>query len=123
MLRDFTYIDDIVNGIYQLTKKIPERSSSWSPMKPDPSFSSAPYRIFNIGNNKPTKLLDFIELIEQSVGKKAKISFMDMQPGDVESTFADIDAINCYVVFTPQTNIYEGVEKFVRWYKRYYKKN
>jgi len=123
MLRDFTYIDDIVTGIYELTKKIPTPSSTWNPIKPDPSFSSAPYRIFNIGNNKPTKLMDFIQLIEESVGKKAKISFMDMQPGDVESTFADIDAINDYVGFVPQTNIYDGVEKFVRWYKRYYKKN
>ena len=123
MLRDFTYIDDIVEGIYRLTNKIPQKSNDWDPRAPDPSFSSAPYRIFNIGNNKPIKLLDFLELIENSVGKKANVKLVDIQPGDVESTYANIDAINEYVEFAPRTSIEEGVNKFVNWYKRYYKKN
>ena len=123
MLRDFTYIDDIVDGIFNLTNKIPQASSQWNPEDPDPSFSSAPYRIFNIGNNKPIKLLEFLKLIEKSVGKKAIVKLADMQPGDVESTFANIDAINEYVGFRPKTGIEEGINNFVKWYKRYYKKN
>ena len=123
MLRDFTYIDDIVSGIYDLTKKIPQESNEWDSKNPDPSFSSAPYRIFNIGNNRPVKLLDFLSLIEESIGKKAVVKLDNMQPGDVESTFADIDAINEYVGFEPKTQIEEGIANFVEWYKRYYKKN
>ena len=123
MLRDFTYIDDIVNGIYDLTEKIPIKNNSWDPENPDPSFSIAPYRIFNIGNNSPVKLIDFLKTIEQAVGKEAIVNLAEMQPGDVESTYANIDAIKDYVGFAPKTNIKEGISNFVDWYKRYYKKN
>ena len=123
MLRDFTYIDDIVEGIYNLTKKIPTKNNSWDPKNPDPSFSIAPYRIFNIGNNSPVKLIDFLKIIEEAVGKQAIVNLAEMQPGDVESTYANIDAINDYVGFIPKTNIKDGISKFVDWYKRYYKKN
>jgi UDP-glucuronate 4-epimerase len=123
MLRDFTYIDDIVDGIFKLTKKAPKPQDEWSSENSDPSTSSAPYRIFNIGNNRPVKLIDFIEIIESCIGKKAKIDLTEMQPGDVESTFANIDAIQNYVDFKPETNVEKGIENFVSWYKRYYKKN
>lgn len=123
MLRDFTYIDDIVDGIFKLTKKAPKPQDEWSSENSDPSTSSAPYRIFNIGNNRPVKLIDFIEIIENCIGKKAKIDLTEMQPGDVESTFANIDAIQNYVDFKPETNVEKGIENFVSWYKRYYKKN
>ena len=102
MLRDFTYIDDIVNGIYDLTEKIPIKNNSWDPENPDPSFSIAPYRIFNIGNNSPVKLIDFLKTIEQAVGKEAIVNLAEMQPGDVESTYANIDAIKDYVGFAPK---------------------
>ena len=123
MLRDFTYIDDIVDGIFKLTKKAPKPQDEWSSENSDPSTSSAPYRIFNIGNNRPVKLIDFVEIIENCIGKKAKIDLTEMQPGDVESTFANIDAIQNYVDFKPETNVEKGIENFVSWYKRYYKKN
>ena len=123
MLRDFTYIDDIVDGIFKLTKKAPKPQDEWSSENSDPSTSSAPYRIFNIGNNRPVKLIDFIKIIENCIGKKAKIDLTEMQPGDVESTFANIDAIQNYVDFKPETNVEKGIENFVSWYKRYYKKN
>ena len=123
MLRDFTYIDDIVDGIFKLTKKAPKPQDEWSSENSDQSTSSAPYRIFNIGNNRPVKLIDFIEIIENCIGKKAKIDLTEMQPGDVESTFANIDAIQNYVDFKPETNVEKGIENFVSWYKRYYKKN
>ena len=123
MLRDFTYIDDIVDGIFKLTKKAPKPQDEWNSENSDPSTSSAPYRIFNIGNNRPVKLIDFIKIIENCIGKKAKIDLTEMQPGDVESTFANIDAIQNYVDFKPETNVEKGIENFVSWYKRYYKKN
>ena len=122
MLRDFTYIDDIVEGIYNLTKD-PYKKQFLGSKNPDPSFSIAPYRIFNIGNNSPVKLIDFLKIIEEAVGKQAIVNLAEMQPGDVESTYANIDAINDYVGFIPKTNIKDGISKFVDWYKRYYKKN
>lgn len=121
MYRDFTYVDDIVTGILRVVSHIPKENLSWNGMQPDPSFSLAPYRIFNIGNHKPIKLLDFIHTLECSLKLKAKINFMEMQPGDVYKTFADVEHLKSEVDYKPQTNLEQGVEKFVEWYRGYYK--
>lgn len=119
MQRDFTYIDDIVEGIIRITLKIPE------PIKKvdsdiDPSISHAPYRLYNIGNNNPVELMRLIEIIEGCLGRKAQINFLPMQPGDVKATYADIDDLTRDVGFKPSTPIEEGVRRFVEWYKGYY---
>lgn len=121
--RDFTYIDDIVEGIKKLIDKIPTSNENWDRKKADPSTSFAPYRIFNIGNNKPVRLMNFIEILENKIGKKAKKEFLSMQPGDVHSTYADISLLNDYAGFNPTTSIEDGLEKFVEWYKEYYGKD
>lgn len=121
MERDFTYIDDIVEGVYRLTNYIPKPNPNWSGDKPDPATSPAPYKIYNIGNNNPVKLLDFIEAIEKALGKKAKKEFLPLQPGDVPKTFADIDDLTQDVGFSPSTPIEKGIAKFIDWYKDYYK--
>ncbi len=121
MERDFTYIDDIVEGIVRLIDKIPKSNSAWDYINPDPATSFAPYRIFNIGNNQPVKLLDFISILEELTGTEAKKNFLPMQPGDVKSTFANIDRLNNLTGFKPQTPLKEGLRKFVDWYKNYYK--
>lgn len=120
MLRDFTYIDDIIESIYRLLDKIPQKNPNFSGLKPDPSISSAPYRLFNIGNNSPVKLMDFVHAIEETTAKKAKINFMPIQPGDVPATFADVNSLIEVTGFKPNTSITKGVEKFVEWYKEYY---
>ncbi len=119
--RDFTYINDIVNAIEKLLDKIPEENPGWDRLSAEPSTSFAPYRIFNIGNNRPVKLMDFISTLENLLGKKAKRNFLPMQPGDVYSTFADISKLNKLIGYKPTTSIEEGLEKFVSWYKQYYK--
>lgn len=121
MRRDFTYVDDIVEGIVRLLPKIPAANSEWNGMHPDPATSFAPYRVFNIGNNKPVELLHFIEVLEEKIGKKAIKNLMPIQPGDVPETFADIDALENEINFRPTTSIEEGVGKFVDWYLDYYK--
>lgn len=121
MKRDFTYVDDIVEGIIRLLPKAPSRNMEWDATDPDPATSFAPYRIFNIGNNKPVELLKFIEVLEDKIGKKAIKNFMPIQPGDVPETYADIDALEKAVGFRPITTIEEGIGKFVDWYKDYYK--
>jgi UDP-glucuronate 4-epimerase len=121
MKRDFTYIDDIVEGVYRVINKIPSPNINWDPLSPDPSTSSAPYKIYNIGNNKPVKLMDFISVIEKSIGKKAKIDFKEMQMGDVPETYADVDDLINDVGFKPDTPIEKGVANFIKWYKEYYK--
>ena len=121
MERDFTYIDDIVEGIIRLIDKIPESHNDWDYKNPDPATSFAPYRIFNIGNNQPVKLLDFISILEKLIGKEAKKNFLPMQPGDVRVTFANIDRLNKLTGFKPRTSIEEGLKKFIEWYKQYYK--
>lgn len=121
MKRDFTYVDDIVEGIVRLLPKAPTGNPSWDGLHPDPATSFAPYRIFNIGNNQPVELLKFIEVLEEKIGKKAIKNFMSIQPGDVPETFADIDALEKEVGFRPTTSIEEGINKFVDWYKEYYK--
>ncbi len=121
MRRDFTYVDDIVEGIFRLTRKPSVANPNWNGDTPDPSSSFAPYRIYNIGNNQPVELGYFIEVIEQSIGKKAIKNFMDIQPGDVPATFANIDALEEAVGYRPATSIETGVKRFVEWYLDYYK--
>lgn len=119
--RDFTYIDDIAEGVVRAADRIATPSESWDPKTPDPAISSAPYRLYNIGNNQPVRLLDFIAAIENSVGKKAKMNMLPMQMGDVEATYADIDALRDAVGFSPSTPIEDGIARFVEWYRGYYK--
>ena len=121
MRRDFTYIDDIVEGIYKLITKIPSPDKNWTGKKPDPSSSFAPYRLYNIGNNMPVELLKFIEIIEKHIGKKAIKNLLPMQAGDVFETYADVDDLINAVAFKPRTSIEDGIEKFVNWFKDYYR--
>ena len=121
MRRDFTYIDDIVEGIIRLLDKPPVYNIGWDRAYPDPSSSYAPYKVYNIGNNKPIKLMDFITTLEKLIGKKAKIEFLPMQPGDVKETYADIADLHADVGFYPSTTIEEGLTHFVNWYKNYNK--
>jgi UDP-glucuronate 4-epimerase len=118
--RDFTYIDDIIEGIVRLIEEIPQKNESWDKLKSDPATSFVPYRVFNIGNNKPVKLIEFINILEEIIGKKAVKNYLPMQKGDVYSTFADIDLLNVLVGFNPQTNLKDGLKKFVDWYIEYY---
>jgi len=121
MLRDFTYIDDIVEGIVRLTQHPPKGNAVLFSEAPDPSFSSAPYKLYNIGNHKPVKLLDFIEIIEQTVGKKAIKNFMPLQPGDVYKTYADVTPLIEELGYKPNTPIEYGVQQFVSWFREFYK--
>ncbi len=121
MKRDFTYIDDIVEGIVRLIPKAPVQNNNWDRSKPNPSSSFAPYRLFNIGNNQPVELLTFIQVLEKALGKEAKKEFLPMQDGDVEATFADVGDLMREVDFKPSTSIETGLNKFVDWYKEYYK--
>lgn len=121
MFRDFTYIDDIVEGVIRVTDKIPEPNNEWDGLNPDPASSFAPYKVYNIGNNSPVKLMDFVHAIEDNLGKKAIINFMPIQPGDVPSTCADVSALQRDVGFKPNTSIEAGIRNFVSWYKDYYK--
>ncbi len=119
--RDFTYIDDVVEGVVRTADRIADRNESWESDRPDPGSSKAPYRLYNIGNNSPVELMYFIECIENAVGKTAKRNFLPLQPGDVPKTYADIDALAQAVDFRPSTPIEQGVQNFVDWYKSYYK--
>lgn len=120
MMRDFTYIDDIVDGIVRLIDVPPQADESWDRENPDPSSSYAPYKLYNIGNNQPVKLMDFIQTLEKHLGIEAKKEFLPMQPGDVQATYADIDSLNKATGFNPTTTIDEGLKNFVDWYKEYY---
>ncbi len=121
MERDFTYIDDIVEGIYKLIPLAPKPNQDWNEEEGKLSTSFAPYRIFNIGNNSPVKLERFISVLEEKIGKKAKKVYMDMQPGDVLKTYAEVSDLEETVGFKPATSIEDGLGKFVDWYKNYYK--
>jgi UDP-glucuronate 4-epimerase len=121
MKRDFTYVDDIVEGIVRVMRNVPTGNPDWKGEQPDPASSFAPYRIYNIGNNQPVSLLKFIETIERALGKTAIKNLMPLQPGDVEATFADIDDLTRDTGFRPSTPIEEGIGKFIVWYKEYYK--
>ena len=120
MQRDFTYIDDIIEGVVRIMKKRPEPNPSWSGDAPDPGTSYAPYRIYNIGNNNPENLMRFIAVLEKALGREAQKIFLDMQAGDVPSTYADIDDLYDAVGFKPRTGIEEGISRFIEWYKSYY---
>ncbi len=120
MRRDFTYIDDIVEGVVRTLDEPATADPTWSSDRPDPSSSNAPYRVYNIGNNQPVELMDMIATLERCLGKTAKKNMMDMQPGDVPATYADIDALVQTVDFRPATPIDVGVERFVQWYRDYY---
>ena len=120
MKRDFTYIDDIVEGIVRVAANIPTGTTSWNGAKPDPGTSYAPYKIYNIGNNNPVELLDFIETLEKYLGKKADKNMLPIQLGDVPATCADVDDLINDVGFKPVTTIEDGIKSFVEWYQSYY---
>lgn len=120
MRRDFTYIDDIVEGVYRAMLRTPEPNPDWDSDKPDPASSSAPYRIYNIGNNNTIELGHFIEVIEKCLGKKAVKNMMPMQDGDVVATYANIDELTADTGFKPSITVEEGIARFVAWYKEYY---
>jgi len=121
MERDFTYIDDIIEGIVRLMDRIPAANKDWDETKDDISTSFAPYKIYNIGNNEPVSLLRFIEILEVKIGKKAEKIYMDMQPGDVLRTYADVSDLERDIGFRPSTSLEQGLDEFVKWYKDYYK--
>lgn len=120
MERDFTYIDDIVNGIAKILFNPPEENTDWDPLNPDPASSSAPYRLYNIGNNNPVRLLDFIHAIEKETGKEAIMKMEDIQPGDVEKTWADVQSLTEHYDYKPSTRVEEGIRSFISWYRDYY---
>jgi UDP-glucuronate 4-epimerase len=121
MKRDFTFIDDIVEGVVRASDKVAAPNKNWDSAKHDAATSSAPYRLYNIGNNQPVLLMDFIEAIEKATGKTASKQFLEMQAGDVPETYADVDDLVQDVGFKPATPILEGVQKFVNWYRGYYR--
>ena len=121
MERDFTYVDDIVEGIYKLIPLAPKDNPNWDETKDDLSSSFAPYKIYNIGNNQPVQLEKFISALENKLGKKAEKNYMEMQPGDVLRTYADVSDLEKHIDFKPSTSIDEGLGKFVDWYRDFYK--
>lgn len=120
MMRDFTYVDDIVEAISRLVQKPAQPNPEWTGDNPDPSSSYAPYKIYNIGNNSPVRLMEFVEAIENKLGKVAKKNYMDLQPGDVPETYANVDDLFNNIDFKPETTIQDGVNNFVDWYLEYY---
>jgi len=121
MRRDFTYIDDIVEGVVRVIDRIPQPNLCWSGDNPDSATSYAPYRLYNIGNNNPVELMKFIEVIEDCLGMKAIKNFLPLQAGDVPATYADVDDLISDVGFKPSTSIEAGIKKFIEWYREYYK--
>lgn len=121
MRRDFTYIDDIVEGVVRVLDLVPRPNPLWSGAAPDPGTSCAPYRIYNIGNNQPVDLLQFIEVLETCLGRKAEKRYLPLQAGDVPETYADVDDLIRDVGFRPATPIHEGIARFVAWYRDYYR--
>jgi UDP-glucuronate 4-epimerase len=121
MVRDFTYIDDIVEGIVRVIQHPPQGNKEWTGAKPDPSTSKAPYKVYNIGNNDPVTLMDFISAIEEELGIEAKKIMMDLQPGDVPATYADVQDLMDDLGYKPETPIKDGIKAFIDWYKMFYK--
>lgn len=121
MQRDFTYIDDIVEGVIRVSDNVPQANPGWSADDADPGTSSAPYKIYNIGNNQPVELMYMIETLEKCLGKTAEKNLMPIQPGDVPATYADVDDLIRDVGFSPNTSIETGIQNFVDWYRGYYK--
>ena len=120
MHRDFTYIDDIVEGVVRVLDKIPAPEANFDPMNPDPAFSNAPYRLFNIGTHQPVGLMAFIETLERTLGKKAITNLLPMQAGDVPTTFADTHRLQALIDFAPHTPLAEGMARFVEWYREHF---
>lgn len=123
MRRDFTYIDDIVEGVVRVMRRVPQPDPAWDPAAPNPSGSYAPYKIYNIGNNEPVPLQEFVGTLEELLGVKANIAYAPMQPGDVYATYADIDELQRDVGFRPNTPLREGLKRFVAWYREFYGKS
>jgi UDP-glucuronate 4-epimerase len=121
MRRDFTYIDDIVEGVVRIIDRLPEPNPDWTGDNPDPGTSYAPYKIYNIGNNQTVELMRFIEVLEDCLGRKAEKNFLPMQMGDVQATWANVDDLSRDVGFIPSTTVEVGLKKFVDWYREYYK--
>jgi len=121
MIRDFTYVDDVVEGVVRILDVIPAPNPDWKSDRPDPATSNAPYRIYNIGNNRPVELLSYIAVLEKCLGKKAQLNLLPMQPGDVPSTMADVSDLEGATGFRPQTTVEDGIAKFVTWYREYYR--
>ena len=121
MKRDFTYIDDIVEGVVRVLDRIPEPDPAWRGDSPDPSSSFAPYRLYNIGNNRPVDLMEYITVLEDQLGRKADRNLLPMQAGDVPATCADVEDLTAAVGFRPATPIKEGIRRFVAWYREYYR--
>jgi UDP-glucuronate 4-epimerase len=121
MKRDFTYVDDIVEGVIRVTDRTAEPNPDYLPDEADPATSNAPYRVFNIGNNNPVQLLDFIGAIEKALGRQAEKRLLPLQDGDVPATYANTDPLNDWVGFVPGTSVQDGVDRFVAWYRDYYK--
>jgi UDP-glucuronate 4-epimerase len=122
MRRDFTYIDDIVEGVVRVADQIPKPNPDWTADDPDPGSSKAPYRIYNIGNNRPIELMVMIGALEDHLGKAAEKRFLPMQPGDVPETYANVESLNAAVGFTPATPIDVGIGRFVEWYRSFYER-
>lgn len=120
MSRDFTYVDDIVEGVIRVNDNPPKGNPDWSGKKPDPGTAKAPYTVYNIGNNSPVKLMDFVSTIEKCLGKEAEKNFMPMQPGDVAETYADVQDLINNLGYKPETSLEYGVGKFVKWYRDFY---
>jgi UDP-glucuronate 4-epimerase len=121
MVRDFTYIDDIAEGVVRVLDRTATADPAYDPAQADPARSSAPYRVFNIGNHAPIQLMSFIEAIEQAVGREAVKNFMPMQDGDVPATHADVEELAAWTDFRPAMPVPEGIQRFVAWYRDYYK--
>lgn len=120
MVRDFTYIDDIVEGVIRVLDKPATASPAFDPANPDPATAGAPYRVFNIGNNRPTPLMDYIAALEKAIGREARKNFLPMQPGDVPATSADTSELDAWVGFKPDTRVEVGVQRFYDWYRQHY---
>jgi UDP-glucuronate 4-epimerase len=118
--RDFTYIDDIVEGVIKTLDNPATSNVNWNSKQPDPATSEAPWRIYNIGNNNPVQLMDYIKALEKTLGKKAKINFLPLQPGDVPNTYANVDNLKKKFNYKPSTSVISGVTNFVKWYKDYF---
>ena len=121
MIRDFTYIDDVVEGVIRILDRLPAPNEAWKSDDPDPATSSAPYRIYNIGNNRPVELMKYISVLEKALGKKARLDLLPMQPGDVRSTMADVSDLERDAGFRPKTTVEEGIARFVKWYREYHR--
>ena len=121
MERDFTYIDDVIEGVNRIVKKIPRPDTEWVGDTPTPASSSAPYRVYNIGSNNPVQLMDYVREIENNLGMKAKLNMMSMQEGDVRKSHADVESLIRDFDYAPKWHIKDGIKNFIQWYVDYYK--